>query len=525
MNRSAIFSTLIILLGFQSILAQDGIQFNLEGSLPSYTLFTDSGGTHLIDNCGYEVHSWPQIRDRDISYHVKLLPNGNILYQDNREMYEMDWEGDIIYSFRAPSGLIFEYEVIKKENGNYLCLGRESMSNSEFRDMGYNLSLGSPDVIDVVVEIDPTQDSIIWDWHLADHVIQERDSTLNNYGVIKENPQLLNLDAISTYDWTFYESFMINGMGYNDELEMIALSVRKMSEVIFIDNSTTAEESTDHSGGRYGKGGDVIFRWGNPQNYGYGTQDDQILYYQHNPIWVHYGEYKNQVSVFNNGLDRPVDYYSSIDIFQVNPDENGNFPFDEELGFLPINASYSYNNLDHEYEVLLVSDYTSGAQMLENGNLFITEGRSGRLFEVTPAGDMVWEYIAPGGWYLFRAEKYPLDYTAFDGKILEPNGTVESPSSPAVCEIATISSIIQPFESNIEVKFDNSSNNISIANIDNTEYSFEIYDAFGRVVMSDNSDPLITEINVGFLSSGFYIISINDLKSNAKRTFKFTIVE
>jgi hypothetical protein len=32
---------------------------------------------------------------------------------------------------------------------------------------------------------------------------------------------------------------------------------------------------------------------------------------------------------------------------------------------------------------------------LPNGNTFINEGVSGRLFEVTPTGDVVWEYVNP----------------------------------------------------------------------------------------------------------------------------------
>ena len=41
------------------------------------------------------------------------------------------------------------------------------------------------------------------------------------------------------------------------------------------------------------------------------------------------------------------------------------------------------------------SPYISGAQRLPNGNTLICEGCSGRLFEVTPDGRIVWEYISP----------------------------------------------------------------------------------------------------------------------------------
>ncbi|MGZ5861187.1 MAG: aryl-sulfate sulfotransferase [Croceibacterium sp.] len=55
----------------------------------------------------------------------------------------------------------------------------------------------------------------------------------------------------------------------------------------------------------------------------------------------------------------------------------------------------------------------SGAQRLPNGNTLITEGTSGRVFEVAPKGDIVWEYVAPPGGgprasnALYRAYRIP----------------------------------------------------------------------------------------------------------------------
>jgi hypothetical protein len=41
------------------------------------------------------------------------------------------------------------------------------------------------------------------------------------------------------------------------------------------------------------------------------------------------------------------------------------------------------------------SDIVSGAQRLKGGNTLICSGVRGRLFEVTRAGDIVWEYMSP----------------------------------------------------------------------------------------------------------------------------------
>jgi hypothetical protein len=41
------------------------------------------------------------------------------------------------------------------------------------------------------------------------------------------------------------------------------------------------------------------------------------------------------------------------------------------------------------------SPIVGSAQRLPNGNTLIDEGTDGRVFQVTPAGDIVWEYISP----------------------------------------------------------------------------------------------------------------------------------
>jgi hypothetical protein len=41
------------------------------------------------------------------------------------------------------------------------------------------------------------------------------------------------------------------------------------------------------------------------------------------------------------------------------------------------------------------SPHISGAQRLASGNTLICEGQWGRLFEVTPDGEIVWEYVSP----------------------------------------------------------------------------------------------------------------------------------
>ncbi|MGC8644373.1 MAG: hypothetical protein ACP5XB_31305, partial [Isosphaeraceae bacterium] len=59
------------------------------------------------------------------------------------------------------------------------------------------------------------------------------------------------------------------------ELDQILLSVHSFSEIWIIDHGTTTAEAATHKGGRSGKGGDLLYRWGNPQAYRAGTAADQ----------------------------------------------------------------------------------------------------------------------------------------------------------------------------------------------------------------------------------------------------------
>ncbi len=58
----------------------------------------------------------------------------------------------------------------------------------------------------------------------------------------------------------------------------------------------------------------------------------------------------------------------------------------------------------------------SAAQRLENGNTLITEGAAGRVFEVTPENEIVWEYVVPhfaadsGRNNIYRAYRVPYDW-------------------------------------------------------------------------------------------------------------------
>jgi hypothetical protein len=110
---------------------------------------------------------------------------------------------------------------------------------------------------------------------------------------------------------------------------------------------------------------------------------------------------------FANGIAVPRGVYHSRVI-----------EFDPETG----DEVWSYQGAP---EYSFFSPNISGAQRLWSGNTLICEGLPGRIFEVTPAGEIVWEFVAPwfGFWRggfsnaVFRAYRYAADAPELEGRL------------------------------------------------------------------------------------------------------------
>src|SRR5262249_34511271 len=125
-------------------------------------------------------------------------------------------------------------------------------------------------------------------------------------------------------DWTH-----ANAVTYNPKLDQVMISSRSLSEIYIIDHSTSSAQAAVHTGGKYGKGGDFLYRWGNPAAYNRGTKADKRLFVQHNPLWIPDGfPGAGKISVFNDGGDRPGGNYSSADVIVPPVDANGNYKLD-----------------------------------------------------------------------------------------------------------------------------------------------------------------------------------------------------
>ena len=183
-----------------------------------------------------------------------------------------------------------------------------------------------------------------------------------------------------------------NSVDWNADLDLIVLSSPRLNEIWVIDHSTTTEEAAGTAGGRRGRGGELLWRWGNPRNYGAGTDEDQRLFGQHDATWVDGPGGEPRILVFNNGAGRPAGDFSSVDELAFPLDEEGRVPPPGEHGYGPRKLSWTYRAPEPGD---FFSPFISGAQRLSNGDTLICYGAPGRVFEVTRERRIVWEYLSP----------------------------------------------------------------------------------------------------------------------------------
>ena len=110
--------------------------------------------------------------------------------------------------------------------------------------------------------------------HLG-YLVQDFDREKSNYGNIAGHPELVNLNYSihsASPDWIH-----LNSLDYNPDLDQVLLSSPFFNEIWIIDHSTTKNESSGHRGGKSGKGGDLLFRWGNPATFNSGRISNQKL--------------------------------------------------------------------------------------------------------------------------------------------------------------------------------------------------------------------------------------------------------
>jgi len=440
--------TLILFSFISTVSAQNGlISYDVGPSYEGYTLYTSGTNVYLIDNCGKLINQWNV--GNMVSLAAYLLEDGNLLYMSklpNNTTFQGGGGGGGRLEIYSPnSTLLWQYDFYEANvfcvhhdveplpNGNILAIAWEEVPITTAITEGRNPAiLGNRLWAEKVIEIQPVGSNganIVWEWRVMDHIIQDHDASKNNYGVVSAQPELLDFNSgTGATDWIHF-----NGIDYNPNFDQILLSSRHLDEIYIIDHSTTDAEADGHSGGNSGKGGDFLYRYGNPENYNRGTANDKVLFTQHDARWIPDG-YVNagMITIFNNGNGRPGGGmpYSTADV--INPSVSASGVYQT----LSPGQPYSPATPTFEFDMgpnggTFYSGNQGGVSALPNGNLLICNANNTQYFEVDQSGVTVWEYQSPfGSGATFKTPRYEPSYPGLQFLDLTPGSTVENPSSP-----------------------------------------------------------------------------------------------
>lgn len=361
----------------------------------------------MVDGQGVVVRSWPGTNNIAVQLAadgclLRGVIDANALFPGTTgRLQKLDIVGNITWDFLVnnPQRLM-HHDIEPLPNGNVLLMVVDYMTQADAIAQGRDpLLLPAPEWLpESILEVQqtgPTTGQVVWEWHMRDHLIQDFDASKDNYGVVSDHPELMNVNyppvVLFVGDWNH-----ANGIDYDPINDWIVISSRDQDEVLLIDHSTTSLESASHAGGARGRGGDLLWRWGNPEAYGRGTPADRQLFRQHDPRFVPPGyPGAGHITIFNNQVLSDQSAVIEIEL----PVDGQGLPFVDGTSnvYGPTGPVWSF------MEPGFYSSFISSAERLASGNTLICSGAQARLFEVNPTGQTVWSYTHPTPGIIFQA--------------------------------------------------------------------------------------------------------------------------
>ncbi|MCB9878813.1 MAG: aryl-sulfate sulfotransferase [Planctomycetes bacterium] len=376
-----------------------------QSPLGSSLYFVDPSGTNtgfLIDSAGQTVHSWTFNTAPSLASY--MTPDGTVLrtYHNGATgpgvggaVQRLALDGTVLWDYTPPGPGFQHHDIEEMPNGNVLIAMTDPLTSQEIialgRDPAHVTATWNSERIIEVQPTGPTSGVVVWEWRAIDHLVQHFDPAAPDYDVVANRPERIDANyptAPASALWMH-----INSIDYNPALDQVLVSCRNWSEFWILDHSTTTAEAAGSTGGLRGKGGDLLYRWGNPE--AWSMTGTQYLAFQHDVTWIKPGlPGAGHLLCFDNRRGDLLGILQASSVVEIETpvDAFGDYPTPQGAPHLPAAPFWEYLPTGTEQ---IFSSVQSSAERLPNGNTLINSAADGRLFEIDSAGTVVWETPVP----------------------------------------------------------------------------------------------------------------------------------
>jgi hypothetical protein len=469
-----------------------------------YTLIASQGSstTKLVTSTGTAYKTWTLSGSN--GYSTFLTPDRCLIRivggsggNAGSKIEKVSWDGQVVWTYTVAA----HHDICYMPNGHVLAAVLTTATSAELSQYGFT-GITSSLKYDKIVEIDGVNGQIVWEWRFIDHTVQGTNSSLANYGVPSNTPNKFNVATQGTGGYSDWQH--LNGIDYNPERDQIVFSCKHLKEVFVIDHSTTTAEAKTSTGGLSGKGGDFLFRWGNPTNYGKTGSTFGVIHdaawclgetYQaqsEDPTAPNYHPYAGMISVWSN---------TNVGGMCIIP------PYIDSSYLFSYTAGSAYLPANYYKKVSLTGNSSNmgGNQMLPNGNMLLFAGSgASTAYEKDSTGTTIWSNNTANG--CTKVTRYSAAYVNGDYATIIANiqvGTIDTTHSNNNDGIADLSIEKFYFKNPVVV-----GETIQIINLeDNSCNIIQLFDLNGRLMLNLKNESKFVVPNC---ETGLYILKINN---------------
>jgi len=401
-------------MGYPSVYPTGTTIYNPGKCWNGYTVFqAREVGATLIDMNGNAVQVWEGLQ----GFPNTILPGGYVMgstgerspkhgFQDQWDLVQVDWDGKIVWKFdqfeyvedpgEVPRWMARQHHDFQREGCpvGYYVPGMEPLVDRGNTLVVCHRNLTNPNISekllldDVIVEVN-WEGEIIWEWVCSEH-FEEMGFSEAAKNILARNPSMRPAGG-GMGSWMHMNSMSVLGPNRwydaGDQRfhpDNIIWDGRQTNIIAIVDK----------------KAGQIVWKLGPDYDTSPALRELGWIIGQHHAHMIPRGlPGEGNLLVFDNGgwsgygapnPGSPTGYNNALRdysrVLELDPNT-----LKVVWKFTPVEAGYECPTNCYKF----YSPFISSVQRLPNGNTLITEGSDGRIIEVTPDHEIVWEYISP----------------------------------------------------------------------------------------------------------------------------------